>query len=199
MLTRSDYEDYLVRLYFGSEADLLLACMNRAYRDFNRTLHQLRKLESSRDSKALAVTCLKESIHDLKTIAAHSINQESFDNWHKEICSNLIYIYTDGGYSLFTVGQAQKWINMTLKYIFTCGENRIPGFTGIYPYCHVPLDNILLEKLEKYNFPRFSCAWSRINNYGEYLERQRWIRQTFNNSVPLDVEFLLWLGKDIQH
>ncbi len=196
MLTRSDYEDYLIRLYFGSETDLLLACINRAYRDFNRTLHQLKKLKDSGEPRALATTCLRESIRDLKVSLASSVSQTVFDDWHKETCKRLISTYTDSGYGKFTVGQAQKWINMTLKYIFTCGEPRIPGFLSAYQYCHVPLDNILLEKLKKYNFPTFSCKWSRINDYDEYLARQVWVRQTFE-VVPLDIEFLLWLGKEI--
>jgi hypothetical protein len=49
----------------------------------------------------------------------------------------------------FFVGQAQKWVNMTMKYIFTVGEQRIPGFDLVYTYCHVPLDNILLEKIRE--------------------------------------------------
>ncbi|HEY9626224.1 MAG TPA: hypothetical protein V6C84_02895 [Coleofasciculaceae cyanobacterium] len=196
MLTRSDYEDYLVRLYFGSETDLLLACMNRAYRDFNRTLHQLKKLENGKESKALAVISLRESIHELKFLLINSVSQAVFDDWHRETCKKLIDTYTDSGYDKFTVGQAQKWINMTLKYIFTCGEERISGFSNAYSYCHIPLDNILIEKLEKYDFPKLSCAWSRINDYGEYLMGQVWVRQTFK-AVPLDVEFLLWLGKEV--
>ena len=40
-LTRKDYEDYLVSLYFGTDQDLMTACIKRAYLDFNRTMHGL--------------------------------------------------------------------------------------------------------------------------------------------------------------
>jgi hypothetical protein len=45
--TRADYENYLVYLYFGSDQDLLKACINRAYRDFNRPLHGFGKFENA--------------------------------------------------------------------------------------------------------------------------------------------------------
>jgi len=38
-LTRHDWEEYLIRLYFGNKSDLIILCINRAYRDLNRTLH----------------------------------------------------------------------------------------------------------------------------------------------------------------
>jgi hypothetical protein len=34
--SREDYFDFFVRCYFGEGADLLLLCVRRAYRDFNR-------------------------------------------------------------------------------------------------------------------------------------------------------------------
>jgi hypothetical protein len=46
LLTRSDYEDYLVYLYFDTSTSYLVGCINRAYRDFNRTLRGLRTVET---------------------------------------------------------------------------------------------------------------------------------------------------------
>ncbi|MCX6067414.1 MAG: hypothetical protein NT121_16935 [Chloroflexi bacterium] len=80
-------------------------------------------------------------------------------------------------------------------HIFTLGEQRVAGFEPVYLYCHIPFDNILLEQLEKYGFPALNCAWSRLDNYNKYLEKQKWVRQKFS-LVPLDVEFHLWLGKE---
>jgi hypothetical protein len=60
------------------------------------------------------------------------------------------------------------------------------------------IDNILLEKLEKYDFPALKCAWSRLDNYEEYLQMQNWLRQKFT-LAPMDVEFMLWLGQEIEN
>ncbi len=119
-----------------------------------------------------------------------------FDSWHETLCKKIVSLFREQGL-MFFVGQAQKWVNMTLKYIFTLGEQRVKGFEFAYPYCHVPLDNILINRLKSYGFPSLNCAWSRLDNYDEYLQKQKWIRQRFSRP-PMDVEFLLWLGKEIE-
>ena len=196
IITRADYENYLVAVYFGLNPDLLIACIKRAYRDFNRTLHGFGSFENGREIYSQAVRLLKESLADLKSTSANPMSAEVFDNWHKKTCERLISHFDGHGYHL-CFGQAQKWINMTMKYIFTVGETRISGFGSFYSFCHVPIDIILLAQLEKYGFPMLYCAWSRLDNYDEYLKRQKWIRQKFF-LAPLDVEFQLWLGKEIE-
>ncbi len=122
--------------------------------------------------------------------------QKDFDDWHRAACERLSAIYRECGYESFNVGHAQKWLNMTFKYIYVMGEQRLPGFGHLYDLCHVPLDNILMDSLRPYDFPSLPCAWSRLNNYDVYLDRQRWIRIHFKEA-PLDVEFRLWMGKSL--
>jgi hypothetical protein len=195
-ISRKDFEDYLSCLYFGSIADLLHACIDRAYLDFNRTLHGLGKIKNASVIKIKAVDLSKSQLQALKLLLAKPITSDVFDDWHKITCKMLISHYEENGFHFF-VGQAQEWINMTLKYMFTFGEQRIPGYEKARPHCHAPIDNILLQKLKKYGFPPLNCAWSRLDDYEEYLNRQKWIRETFGEG-PLDIEFRLWLGNDIE-
>ena len=196
-LTRGDYENYLVYLYFGSNQDLLKTCINRAYRDFNRTMHGFGKFEKAGQLYDEAVILFKESLENLKSLCSiNPMTVEVFDDWHETLCTKIVSLFREQGFSLF-VGQAQKWVNMTLKYIFTLGEQRVKGFESAYPFCHVPLDSILLQRLEDYGFPSLNGAWSRLDNYDEYLEKQKWIRQRFSRP-PMDIEFLLWQGKEIE-
>lgn len=194
-LTRDDYENYLVWLYFGADQDLTRACIKRAYRDFSRTLSGFGSFENKESLKRKAEVLLKESLDALKLLQK-DITATVFDDWHRETCKKIISLFADEGFPVF-VGQAQKWVNMTLKYIFTLGEKRVQGFEFIYSYCHVPFDKILLARLEKYGFPALDCAWSRLNNYDEYLEKQNWLRQRFS-LAPMDVEFLLWMEKEVE-
>ena len=69
ILTRLNYEDYLLRLYFGVESDPLPACINRAYLDFNRTAHGLGKLANAEELHGKAVNILKEAIAELLSFA----------------------------------------------------------------------------------------------------------------------------------
>ena len=150
-LTRLDYEKYLIYLYFGSDPDLL-TCINRAYLDLNRTMHGFAKDPNSRQSHDKAVTLLMTSFESLKALSAGPITAEVFDNWHKVTCDKIVTLFDNQGFH-FYIGQAQKWINMTLKYVFTLGDRRIQGFGFVYPYCHMPLDNILLERLKTKRVP----------------------------------------------
>lgn len=193
-LTRADYEDYLVYLYFGSTEHALAVCINRAYQDFQRTLTGFGQLKNGENLREKAKNLLEASLCDLRShSAAGSMTAGIFDAWHKTTCQDLISHYNVGSFH-FYVGQAQKWINMTFKYIFTLGEKRAPGFGLVYPFCHVPFDTVLLGELESYGFPALSCAWSRLDNYDVYFHRQNWIRKRFS-IAPMDVEFLLWLEK----
>ncbi|MCC7450286.1 MAG: hypothetical protein IT324_22905 [Anaerolineae bacterium] len=191
VLTQSDYEDFLVYLYFGK--DFLLGSIHRAFLDWCRTAHGLSNHPSKDNLYQQASNLLQKTLIDLQTQQITS--SEQFDAWHHAICKQLIAIYQQGNYRLF-IGQAQKWINMTIKYVYVLGEQRIPGFADLYPFCHTPLDNILLEQLRRYNCPKLSQNWSRIDDYNEYLSFQSWVRQQFS-LVPLDVEFKLWMGQDI--
>lgn len=194
-LTRG-YEDYLIRLVFGSkvETDPLSVCVDTAYLDFNRTLRGISKVENGAKLHTDAVNVLTDSLAELKETLKTLTDQTTFDDWHYETCAKLISVY-DGSHTVYG-GQAQKWVNMTLKYVYTLGEERISGFEAGYPLCHAPLDKIVIVQLTKYGFPALPCVWSHLD-YHEYFERQKWIRNKFL-LVPLDVEFLLWLGKPIE-
>ena len=146
VLNRADYEAYLITLYFGSGADHLIHCLDRAYRDFSRTLRGLRLVETKSHLYIQARNDVHQQISSLRDSQAETIDQRSFDHWHQLLCKHLALRYAEHDHH-FYVGQAQKWINMAFKYIFTMGEQRLPGFERLYPFCHVPLDNILLVQM----------------------------------------------------
>jgi len=190
-LTRSDFENFLIRLYFGKIEEPLAACSRRAYLDFSRTLHGI-----GPGSGELYENAKGRLLKRLALVRYKTLTQELFDEWHRATCQSLADSYFKHGYKSFFVGQAQKWVNMTLKYIYVFGDARIPGYTNLYELCHVPLDNILLEQLEPFHFPHLPCAWSRLDDYKFYLSLQRWVRENFN-CPPLDMEFRLWMGQAI--
>jgi len=102
ILVRGDYEDYLVRVYFGPRfirsQDFLGACIDRAYLDFNRTLRGLSKFDASRALSKSAASMVKKAFGALETACAHEISAVEFDNWHRCACEGLISKYADSGY-----------------------------------------------------------------------------------------------------
>ena len=188
--TREEYFDFLVRCYFGGGVDLLKSAIDRAYLDLTRTLHGFATPKNA--------DLLRRESHELmlvlvKRLQGGKVTQTIFDNWHLKSCKELRQHFWNGGFKKFTYGQAQKWINMTLKYVFTIGERRLPGFESCYPFAHIPIDNVFIEALQVYKKVSLPCAWSRIDDYDVYLKLQEEFRCAFPNSIPLAVEFRLWM------
>jgi hypothetical protein len=196
-LTRNDYERFLIRLYFNKIAFTkpLKACIDRAYLDLNRTLRHISKFPSAQTIREKATYYLLAELEHIRDIA-QSTDQGKFDAWHKKVSLSVKEIYRSSGWNCFYIGQSQKWLNMSIKYAFTLGESYIPGFQPLYGYCHVPIDNIIIQALQRYGFQGFRDSWSRVDSYEDYFERQQWIRARFR-IAPLDVEFRLWADPQI--
>ena len=163
-LQRSVYEDCLIVFYFGRGKDNLSLCQRRAYGDFQRTLHGIGKFPKAEEARNQADKALNEMFAKIRD--APAMSQGEFDEWHRKSCESLAHIYRNYGFSSFSFGHAQKWLNMTFKYIYVMGKQRISGFDHLYDLCHVPLDSILIGALRKedgFEFP--SCPWSKLNNY----------------------------------
>jgi len=99
---------------------------------------------------------------------------------------------SEQGFSSLSVGQAQKWINMSIKYAIALGERRLPGFHRVYDVAHVALDNIVLKRLTELGMSTLGCSWSRLDDYGQYMKCQQWVRDRFGDEFPLEVEYRLW-------
>ena len=65
------------------------------------------------------------------------------------------------------------------------GQNK----ENIYEFCHIPIDSYMLN-ITNY---QMSKPWSKLNDYEEYLQYQEWFRNKYNDEIPLDAEFHLWL------
>ena len=184
-----DVLDFLMVIYFGVITDPFEAAAFRAYRDFNRTLRFDGKnadIRLSLRKKATDILQLRISLLDPEMIRT----QGDFDLWHKESCEKIRQIYREEKVE-FSWGQAQKWLNMTIKYLYIVGSN---DFTGIFQFCHVPIDNFIFQIAEKeLGIPRLKMAWSRCDDYNEYMAYQKELRSRIKGYDPLRWEFKYWM------
>ena len=133
-------------------------------------------------------------MHDfIDVITSNKFNsQEEFDAFHRlktiELCE-----LNSPGYKL-TIGQAQKWINMTLKNLLILGDKRISQITLNYKYFHIPIDNIIQDRFQisPYFLRKRFPVWSQIPDYENYLEYQKEVRKTFKNEIPIEVELAIF-------
>lgn len=161
--------------------DIITLAMTKAYRDLMRTIRGF----SYNPEHDTIIKNARQTLHTaiISMLSAEIETQSEFDELHKTACYDLIAAF---GGQAFTVGQAQKWINMTFKYLHLLDY---PKVQRVYEYCHIPIDSYILN-ITNYTM---SKAWSKLNDYPEYLDYQKWFREKYPNDIPLDKEFYLWL------
>ena len=137
-----DVWDTMVYLYFGSADNYYKAASSRAYLDFCRTIKFTSS--SNEEGRAQARTDVDGMIENkLKAIAdTVTTSQDEYDKWHKKLCKEIVGRYAKVCGEQFRIGQAQKWINMMVKYLYLLDSECIKP---IIPFAHVPLDNYVFD------------------------------------------------------
>lgn len=185
-----DVLDFFKVIYFGVITDPMAAASDRAYRDLNRTIRFKNMPQERRDYLRHSVTALfKKEIPELVQFGVD--DQDGYDSWHYHICWKIRTYYRDAGVE-FHYGQAQKWLNMTMKYLYVSGEY---AFDGLFQYLHVPIDNYVFSIAKKeLGIPQPGVAWSRWDDYeGQYMDYQIALRSRIRGYYPLRWEFKFWM------
>jgi hypothetical protein len=98
----------------------------------------------------------------------------------------------------FSYGQAQKWLNMTLKYMLIAQSGELDvGWekslnNKIVRSLHVPVDKYILDIAEKeLEVLPPEGAWSTWD-YEEYETYQKDLRSEIKEKSPIEWEFTAW-------
>ena len=174
--------------YFGDLNISIEVASNRAYRDMCRTI-KFNKLKDITDRRKLRdkVNIMFET--EIKKLTSGSKkNSDDFNNWHGEVCENMKNLYEEKGIKL-TYGQAQKWINMTIKYLYLFGGYT---FDSVFEELHIPVDNYILDIAnKKLGIDKPKTPWSKWNEK-QYCNYQNEIKSKIK-IAPLLWEFEKWL------
>lgn len=211
---------------FYGDTDCCDWASKKAYLDMNRTMTFPR--DDSKDEKTI-----KKERQELVDKGTKIIRDrlgcltEEFDSWHGKTCDRLIECYggklqdrkTKESTSL-TYGQAQKWLNMTLKYLWLLDRVGFIADDDIHQFIqkngdlfHVPLDSYILryaakqskKKKESFDLDNglkgfdckthwgdFNSTWSQITEAEKYLEYQQALRSAIQGKTPLEWELEHW-------
>lgn len=184
-----DAFDFLKSMCVGSIDDPYEAASNRAYRDLNRTIrYQALPLETRELLRQKTTELLRTEITCMvKSVTA----QNEFDAWHFNVCSQIRNFFHEAGVE-FYYGQAQKWLNMTIKYLYVIGEQT---FGSVFSYLHIPIDNYIFDAAQKvFDISKPAVAWSRWDDYqNQYMIYQMALRSHITGMDPLRWEFRYWL------
>lgn len=181
MLNDKLKEDFLIKsVFYNTKEGFETAGIKRAYLDFNRTLKILDgNLELRNSNRSKTQEYLKQNL--LNIISLEISNQEEFDELHRSLCENLVSKWNE-----LKIGQAQKWINMTLKYWLLFGGDRIKNIEKNAKYFHIPIDSLIQNKMFKETNPK---PWSKITNYEDYFKYQTIHRLKNIEMPPIIYEF----------
>ncbi len=155
--------DSLIFFYFGFTLDedfdyILNRIVEKAYGDatnqgaFN-TKADSGKAQMAKYGENGSLSIMIERLQILK-----NENRIKFDEWHSETCDQLVKKYEENGFKkIFNYGNAQKWVNMSLKYIYLLNgisKNYAKAFleetSKICRYSkefHIPIDSYIIDEL----------------------------------------------------
>ncbi len=216
--------DFLLYSYFGirpqEDEDLVLKCAQRAYRDLCRTLSfrespyvkGLGKTEKERieGSHRNFRDQVSEMIRDrvLPNLLT-ATDEEDFNTKHRKACAaickeaNAMRIKDREDTVLkkaFCDGQAQKWLNMTMKYMWLLGllDDQPKEFLSAM---HVPVDNDMIKKAINMDVRPSEKSWSTWS-YEEYKKFQKDLKEKLAGEPPLKWENRVWMegkGENCAH
>lgn len=192
--------------------DTLIKCAEKAYLDLCRTIKFNTENKDTRKGAKQKICEMLVHEYDIleNAVKGSDEKQNAFDCEHKRICEEIINTYSE--ISEFTYGQAQKWLNMMLKYVLLIEEDSV-----LKSYLHIPVDSYIMQavgsdnpklkyclKLEcvpkkdgtlgKYS-ESSSKPWSKWN-YEEYIAFQSAVRTAISESnyhSPIEWENEAWI------
>ena len=180
---------------FPKEPSILDKVSRRAYLDMCRTLRLKGKISEGETDVLYkdAAKIITDSIQKL----LGTDSQEDFEKKHEECCNKLIRLYEDKNLNLH-YGQAQKWINMTMKYLHILKPNGY-SLSKSFQYLHVPIDQIIIKAVSAkeedggLGVTINGYNWSRFDKK-KYNDIQKKIREKLKTKglAPLEWEFNAW-------
>lgn len=153
--------------------DILIKCANKAYMDLCRTIRfktEDGNIKAEYKTKICDMLVMEyDLLCDVVSVCySENEKQEIFDREHNRICEEIIETYSE--ISDFTYGQAQKWLNMMLKYVLL-----IEGDSVLKSYLHIPVDSYIMQAVGSDNPKlkyclKLECVPKKDGTVGKYSE-----------------------------
>lgn len=216
--------EFLLYSYFKIELnatkdEIIKSAIEKAYTDAtNQGAYNTKLITTSQKDSSVCARNNGEKV--IKSFVEQSLSAIDYDDLHNKTCDKLCRIY---GTLPFTYGNAQKWINMTMKnlYVFSlifceCCE---PQDDNLVEFCknilsisykfHVPIDSYIIEKIWDTKIPLPDVKFLKDGTKGmytsgkvkgwskwekdEYLECQKSLKECIKKEYK-DITPIEWEG-----
>lgn len=215
------YTSFGIDFNDGDTNTILNVAIDKAYND--ATMQGAYNALKKENADSIKLEDIKSYIsEEIKDLLKKSKN---YLDWHNNICFNLVKRYEKvtciDGASAFTYGNAQKWINMTMKYLYILSEvyheynpkcefdMYFDRIQNLYKDLQVPVDSYIIESLwndteidlpiatkknfreEEYKDNR-AKSWSKWDE-SEYEKFRDSFRKNKDDIIPIDWEHKAWI------
>ncbi len=230
----SNQAKFLLFSYFGiTESDLnekdkiITKCAQRAYLDLSRTLmfkdKYKEKEKDNKEEKQSKAAKRKEFRDKMCEIIQENvlclISSDKYEEKHEKLCEKLkkkaeeycYYEVNNDKKNGITYGQAQKWLNMTIKYMWLL-EMWDDEFKKVINKIHVPVDSYIIEAVWEFEGVKLPIkdenrekdyknpaehvkAWSQWNKdeYTDFQDRLRAYLSEEKTTSPIEWEGPAWI------
>lgn len=194
----------LIAFYFGTKVatsdvtsdEVIDSVARRSYADLQRTIHGFSTHPAKAKIKDYTHATLRTFVANLDTCNSQEEFDKRHDQWCTSICEHFGQFSHPDRDIMFHYGQAQKWLNMTLKYLAVLDH---PQVQRVYTYLHVPVDKYVYHEAAAAGIkrPPWPHAWSKLDRE-KYLNYQHSLREMVAStpySCPLDWESDVWVTR----
>lgn len=154
--------------------------VEQAYLDMCRTMTNV----DANKKKDMIKAVKKQLVKYFKKNEA--IEESDFDEWYKRTVKKVREAYGE-----LTIGQVQKIINMSFKYLY-CFRYFRKNKEQFFTHCHMPLDGITLNWYKKETSNEAPDSWSKLEKKNDYYKIIGEIRKKIKNKTMLEKDFEVW-------
>ena len=112
-----------------------------------------------------------------------SMSQKAYDDFAKTACEKIKERYHNEGIADYTLGNAQKLLNMTMIYILS--SDLTDTTWPIWDVVHIPIDaRIMATAKKKLGVDPMPDAWSKTDNWDSIQKYQADLRNAVGQAAP---------------
>ena len=159
---------------------------------------EYKKVKAEDITKVYKTIFIKEKYIGLIKELLKCNDKESYDNKFNEVCEAITEHYND----ILSYGKAQKWVNMTVKYLYVFKmvkylkdeDLTLFNHNDFLNNLHIPLDSYIYDALSDINIKKSQSPWSNLNS-AEYKGCVEDYRDKILDEPPFKWEFGHWLAQ----
>ena len=168
------------------------ACKKAYFSSVVRALKSINK-EKLKLARAESQLYLSQELKKIYSNPSNFSNDEQFDTRIEDIANKIRKIFRDQGETDYTYGNAQKFINMSIKYLLS--SEAIDPDCFLFNHCYIPIDRRIMKKFkEAYHIEPLSISWSKCDCWEQIKEYENSVRK-YSETVkitPIILEIQNW-------